>query len=102
LIRTIILSIERVVDVHDPGNPEEASGPDYSATLEAVDRVLAWYNQKLVTEQRAAAPDVERMEQLRAERTRCAAERRLLDDADPQELAPLEAFYESRFRELTQ
>ncbi|AVZ70980.1 hypothetical protein SLUN_00575 [Streptomyces lunaelactis] len=82
----------------DRGGPQEAS---YEGALETVGRVLAWYNEQILKERRAPVPDEDRLERLQAERQACAADKRALEDAGPEEVSRIAADYDARFRELT-
>ncbi|WP_246618408.1 hypothetical protein [Streptomyces javensis] len=97
----------KAVPVHDPAEPAGASNEpmppaSYEATLERVKRVIAWYNEQIFTESRAAVPDEERLERLRTQRQRCVEDQHALEDAEPQEVSRIAAAYDARFKELTE
>ncbi|MEU2856006.1 hypothetical protein [Streptomyces syringium] len=96
--------------MHDPAQPAGPSsdptpgsaGADYEVALERVGRVLAWCAQQILAERRAAVPDPERLEQLKARQRECAADQNRLGDAEPDEIARIAAAYEATFKQLTE
>ncbi|WP_346177232.1 hypothetical protein [Streptomyces cuspidosporus] len=97
----------KAVPVHDPAKPAGASpeptpAVSYEGALERVQRVLAWYNEQILSEARTAVPDEARVKRLKAERQACVADQRALEDADDAEVSRIAAAYDARFRELTE
>jgi hypothetical protein len=93
--------------VHDPAEPAGASdeptpAASYEGARERVGRVLAWYNEQIFKEGRAAVPDEERLERLKTQRQLCVDDQHALDDADAGEVSRIAAAYETRFKELTE
>ncbi|MCX4638482.1 hypothetical protein OG775_25745 [Streptomyces platensis] len=95
-------------DADNPTDPAVGGGGQvsYEAALQQVSRVTAWYTEQIPAQpspaqRRAGAYDEDRLERLRAERQKCLADQRALEDAGPEEIALIAARYEARFRELT-
>ncbi|MFC4506077.1 MULTISPECIES: hypothetical protein [Streptomyces] len=65
-----------------------------------VQDVSTWYFEQIVKERRAAVPDTERLELLKAGLAECAADQQALEDAGPDEVAEIAARYAARSQEL--
>ncbi|MGA5508990.1 hypothetical protein [Streptomyces umbrinus] len=103
----------KVVTVSDPQDPrpipvttptglESGGEASYEAAAEHLRRVIAWYNERILAERRAEAPDRDLLGQLIAARNACADDRQVLDDAGPEDVARIAAEAEERFKRLTQ
>ena len=96
-------------EVDDPNAAEpspgpQAQGPPLAASVqaaeEAVRRVIAWYNQQIMQEQRSARPDEARMQILRERRQEAITDQQALEDADPASRAAIAARYAALHPEL--
>ncbi|WP_414170891.1 hypothetical protein ACMATS_37825 (plasmid) [Streptoverticillium reticulum] len=96
--------------MHDPassaGSPDgvaPGSGPDVTShvAMKMVTRVIAWYAQQILAEQRLPSPDLERLQQLQESRRGCVADLDRLADADVEEIGRIAADYEARLKKLT-
>ncbi|MYS86458.1 hypothetical protein [Embleya scabrispora] len=87
----------------DPADvpPEPAGTAGYEDAFEMVTRVIGWYRERILEETRAAEPNTRLLARLKTERQACAADRRVLETADPERVATIAAAYEARWRELT-
>ncbi|MFI1585647.1 hypothetical protein [Embleya sp. NPDC020630] len=98
-------------DAADPeGTPPDSTSADpgrsrvpTAEALEAVNRVIGWYNARILDEGRAGAPNAEQLERFRAERQACLADRQELELelSPPARIAAIAAAYETRLRELS-
>lgn len=100
--------------MHDPTTPDPQSAPDHTpaplpdgqdgaagheAAAELVEKVIAWYSQRILAERRAgAAPEA--LRELAARRQACVEDRDRLEDADAKETARLAALYAARLKDL--
>ncbi|MGI5192125.1 GNAT family N-acetyltransferase [Streptomyces sp. CA-288835] len=84
-----------------PTGPEGGEESTYEAAAEHLRRVVSWYNERILAERRAEAPDRDRLEQLIAARNSCADDRKALEDAGPEDVARIAAEAEERFTRLT-
>ncbi|MFH7340579.1 hypothetical protein [Streptomyces sp. KHY 26] len=75
-------------------------GGEEQAAEDAVQEVVNWYIAQIITERRAAMPDEERVERLKAGREAALADRAQLATADPEEEARIAAVYAARLKEL--
>jgi len=103
-----------VAFVHDPATPDPQSAPDptpdpsqggqdgaagHETAVELVEKVIAWYSQRLLAERRAGA-DPQALGELAARRQACVEDRDRLQDADARETARLAALYAARLKDL--
>ncbi|MGW1109322.1 hypothetical protein [Streptomyces sp. NPDC002540] len=95
--------------MHDPASPspEEPSPPpagppgaDYTAAVDAVRQVIAWYGRQILDARRAAEPDPARLEQLMARQRACVQDRSALEEGSPEEVKRIAALYKARLQEL--
>ncbi|MGV9761478.1 hypothetical protein ACWDUC_37540 [Streptomyces tricolor] len=100
--------------MHDPATSASQSAPDptpgplpdgqdgaagYEVAVELVEKVIAWYSQRMLAERRAdAAPET--LSELAARRQECVEDRDRLQEADAPEVARLTAFYAARLKDL--
>ncbi|WP_432128077.1 hypothetical protein [Streptomyces sp. bgisy082] len=75
-------------------------GGEDLAAVEDIQEVVNWYTAQLVAEHRAAVPDEERVEELKAGRQAALADQQQLATADPEETARIAEVYAARLREL--
>ncbi|MFI1839766.1 hypothetical protein [Streptomyces olivaceoviridis] len=99
--------------MHDPATPDPQSAPDHTpgplpdgqdaagheAAVELVEKVIAWYSQRILAERRAGA-DPQALSELAARRQACVKDRDRLQDADAPEAARLAALYAARLKDL--
>ncbi|MFB7506973.1 hypothetical protein [Streptomyces broussonetiae] len=75
-------------------------GGEEQAAEDAVQEVANWYIAQIITERRAAVPDEERIEQLKAGREAALADRVQLATAGTEEASQIAAGYAARLKEL--
>ncbi|WP_257981132.1 hypothetical protein [Streptomyces sp. CB02959] len=102
---TAVRLYRRVVAMSDPDIPDFSAlageGGQEQLALDAIRAVVGWYTTQIVAEHRAAVPDQERMEELKAARQAALADQAQLATADEEEAARVAAAYAARLKKLT-
>ncbi|MFF9887643.1 MULTISPECIES: hypothetical protein [Streptomyces] len=77
-------------------------GGEEQQAQDAVQEVVNWYNAQITKERRAALPDEDRIEELKAGRQAALADQAQLATADPEETGRIAALYAARLKELNE
>uniref|UniRef100_UPI002F91A730 hypothetical protein n=1 Tax=Streptomyces sp. NBC_01553 TaxID=2975877 RepID=UPI002F91A730 len=90
--------------VTDPDIPDFSGleGGEEAQAAGIVRDVVLWYSTQIVAEHRAAVPDEERLEELKAGRQAALADQAQLATAAPQEAARIAEVYAARLKELNE
>ncbi|MFD6184877.1 hypothetical protein [Streptomyces goshikiensis] len=83
--------------MHDPQHPAPGGHED---TLEIVGKVIAWYQQEILSVRRSPAPSPGRLDQLIDEYSACVRDRERLRDATGEEAERLGVLYAARLKGL--
>ncbi|MGN5392511.1 hypothetical protein [Streptomyces sp. JL7001] len=86
-------------DTHGPDFSGLEGGEEHAAE-DTIQEVVNWYNTQIISERRAAVPDDERIEELKAGREGALADQAQLATADPEEADRIADVYAARLKEL--
>ncbi|EST18108.1 hypothetical protein [Streptomyces niveus] len=71
----------------------QLDGGDEQQAMDAVQKVVAWYNKQIAAAYRAPVPDEERIAELKAAREKATGDQARLESAGPEETARIAAAY---------
>ncbi|MFD3485009.1 hypothetical protein [Streptomyces sp. NPDC058665] len=77
----------------------DLDGGDEQQAMDAVRKVIAWYNSQIAAVYRAPVPDEDRIAELKAARQTATDDQARLETAGPEETARIAAAYAARLKE---
>lgn len=77
----------------------DLEGGDEHQAMDAVRKMIAWYNTQITAANRAPVPDEDRIAQLKADRQTAVDDQALLENAGPEETARIAAAYAARLKD---
>lgn len=85
----------------DTPNPNfsQLDGGDEHQAMDAVQKVVAWYNKQIAAAYRAPVPDESRIAELKTAREIATGDQERLESAGPQETARIAAVYAALLKE---